>query len=58
MRILIVVEQLVFCLDGTRVVKCMRYKSPYSVCSQHTLTNDNMTVVLKDNIITLNVRVS
>ena len=33
-------------------------KSPYTVYTQHTLTNDNMTVVLKDNIITLNVRVS
>ena len=33
-------------------------KSPYTVCTQHTLTNHNMTVILKDNVITLNIRVS
>lgn len=38
------------------MVKCVNVK--VVLCILNTLTNDNMTVVLKDNIITLNVRVS
>lgn len=40
------------------MVKCIRGKSPYTVYTQHTLTDDNMTVILKGNVITLNIRVS
>ena len=59
MHIPILVEQLVFCLDGWNISGEMcECKSSYTVYTQHTLTNDNMTIILKDNIITLNVRVS
>ena len=53
------VEQLVFRLDGWNISGEMyECESSYTVYTQHTLTNDNMTIILKDNIIPLNVRVS
>ena len=59
MHIPILVEQLVFRLDGWNISGEMyECESSYTVYTQHTLTNDNMTIILKDNIITLNVRVS